>query len=139
MNGNQPGFRFFTISKVLSYTDDPVLVIIPPNVAEDCKEIEWTTDHPMEKIVFKLSVVKAIRNYFLNRAMDLQTPQTTADCCQDAMLAFMTSISGVDEISERRANSGGFDSMMSLNCGIANMANPEEREMVRAHRAAGGL
>ena len=135
LNGNEAGFRFFTVSKILSYTDKPVLIIVPPHVGEECKEIPtFDSGDPMEKILFKMSVIKGIRGFFLQRAMDLHTPQTVADCCQDVMLAFQTSILGANEISEVAANEGGFDSVMSINCGIADLGNPDEMSLVCQRR-----
>ena len=138
LNGNDPGFKFFAVSKILSYTDKPVLIIVPPHVVEECGDSHMLWN-PVEQNIGQKSIVRAMRAFFLNRAMELHTAQSVADCCIDAMLAAEIGIPGVVEISEQAANSGsGFDSMMSINCQLADLKNPAEAAGFAAHRAAGG-
>ena len=117
LRGNDPGFKFYVVEKTLSYVDGQVLIIVSPKDAAEDSEIEFNSETPeIERLFFVTSVVKSIRNYFLNRAMDLQTARTTGACCQDIMLGASLAIPGIKEITEAKAQSRPFQSTMYLNC-----------------------
>ena len=122
INGNPAGFKFYTVKKCLSYTEKPVLILVPPCNFEEIKDNDTPFENKYHKISTQISLIKGIREFFLERAMELQTPETIGNCCIDVVYGLLLGIPGITEITEEAANAGsGFDSVMSLNCEVQQL------------------
>ena len=95
INGNPAGFKFYTVAKTLSYTEKPVLIVVPPPDFKEMEDHDTHFENKYHKISTQLSVIKAIRHFFLERAMELETTKTIGDCCVDVVYGLRLGIPGI--------------------------------------------